>query len=226
VSESFPSTLWSVVLAAGAGADGALETLAGRYLAPVYGFFRASGRSREDAEDLAQEFMAHLLESGALAKADPARGRFRAFMATAARNFLRNDLERRRAEKRGGGRRALSLDAAREDETYEPSARGDDPARALDRRWAHALLGRALATLRGELTEPAARAFALSQEPDAPGYREIGERTGLTEGAVATSIHRARRRLRALLLEEARATVESERDAEEELRDLFRALGP
>src|SRR5438132_279043 len=76
----FPSTLWSVVLAAGDGAPAALEALAERYIAAIYAFIRRSGRSKEDAEDLAQDFFAFLIESGAFSKANPFRGRFRAFL--------------------------------------------------------------------------------------------------------------------------------------------------
>lgn len=222
---AFPSTLWSVVVAAGAGAGPALETLAARYSGPVYAYFRGSGLKREDAEDLAQEFFAHLLESNALAKADPTRGRFRAFLLGSARNFLRNDADRRRAEKRGGGRRRLSLDVERAEEALGLGSDGEDPSRRFDRHWAEALIGRALAALSSELSGPAARAFALAQEAEPKSYREIGVEVGLSEGAVATAVHRARKRLRGLILEEATATVSSPREAEEELRDLLKALG-
>jgi RNA polymerase sigma-70 factor (ECF subfamily) len=222
---TFPSTLWSVVLGAGEGREEALETLAARYVGPVYAFIRRAGRSREDAEDIAQDFFAFLLEANAIGKADPRRGRFRGFLAAALRNFLANDADRRRALKRGGDRRRLSLDVPGLEEALAAGP-AEDPAACFDRDWATRLLARALDRLAGELEPRAAEAFALASAPDAPGYREIGARLDMTESAVATLVHRGRRRLRELLFDEARATVASDAEAEEELADLLAAFGP
>ncbi len=229
----FPSTLWSLVLQAGAGAAAALEELARRYAGPVYAFVRGSGRSREDAEDLAQDFFAYLIESRVLEKADPARGRFRGFLLASLRNFLLNEHDRRTAKRRGGGTVVLSLDVERAEQGLSLAARrgaggapqsAEDAARRFDREWAASLLGRALAALERELKPRAAEIFALAHDPEAPSYREIAARFDMTEGAVTAAVHRARRRLRELVLAEARATVATDAEVEEELRELVKAL--
>src|SRR5690242_19681582 len=80
----FVTTHWSVVSAAGkedtTGARQALDQLCRTYWYPLYAYVRRCGQSPHDAQDLTQEFFARLLEGNWLARADPARGRFRTFL--------------------------------------------------------------------------------------------------------------------------------------------------
>jgi RNA polymerase sigma-70 factor (ECF subfamily) len=48
----------------------------------------------------------------------------------------------------------------------------------------------------------------------------------MTEGAVQAAVHRLRKRYRAALRARIAATVADPADIEEEIRDLFAALGP
>src|SRR5689334_24130250 len=88
----FPSTHWSVVLAAGQApgdaARQALEKLCRVYWYPLYGFVRRQGRSAEDAQDLTQEFFAQFLENERFKGADQERGRFRTFLLACLKHFL------------------------------------------------------------------------------------------------------------------------------------------
>lgn len=177
-----------MVLAAGEGAAGALEDLAERYRAPILAFVRRAGRRPEDAEDLTHDFFIFLVESKALGKADARRGRFRAFLATALRNFLANEADRRRARKRGGERLHLPLDVDAAGGALA-GKRGDDPAAAFDRNWASCLLARALERLRREVSAKACEAFALAHDPVPLAYRDIAERLEMTSD-------RSRRRAR------------------------------
>ena len=54
-----------------------------------------------EAQDLTQAFFAHLLEKQAIGRADRDRGRFRAFLLTALKNYLANEWDKARTEKRG-----------------------------------------------------------------------------------------------------------------------------
>src|SRR4051812_8557054 len=113
-SRDFATTRWSVVLAAGRRTSPesrqALEDLCHRYWPPLYAYVRGRVQDVDTARDLTQEFFARLLEKNILAAADPERGRFRAFLLIACKNFLANERDRARAAKRGGGRPILSLD--------------------------------------------------------------------------------------------------------------------
>ena len=61
----------------------ALAMLCQAYWYPIYAFVRRRGFSPEQARDRTQDFFAYVLERELIARADPARGRFRAFLRTA-----------------------------------------------------------------------------------------------------------------------------------------------
>lgn len=219
----FPSTLWSQVVAAGEGAREALEELARRYEGPILAFIRRQGHGPDRAEDMAQQFFVFLLESNLPARADRRRGRFRSFLLSALKHFLSDEADRLRAAKRGGGRAHLSLDVEGAEETLGvSSARG--PETVFAQLCARELVSKALARLGEELSPRAAEIFERAQQVDGPGYREIGERLGLSENAVAASVHRTKRRLQRILVEEAASAVESRREVGEELSELLAAL--
>ena len=82
-----------------------------RYWRPVYWALRAdSSVAANEARDLTQEFFIRLLDGHVIATVDPARGSFRSYLKGALRHFLLNELRDARAQKRGGGRKLLSLD--------------------------------------------------------------------------------------------------------------------
>ena len=114
----FNTTHWSLVLNAGGLGKGrslssaeALEKLCRDYWPAIFSWVRRSGRSREEAEDITQEFFASLLRYDSFSRVDPQRGRFRSFLLASLKHFLSNRWHRERAQKRGGGRPVFSLDA-------------------------------------------------------------------------------------------------------------------
>jgi hypothetical protein len=104
------------VLAAGdrasPGSREALGKLRCGYWFPLYAFVRRQGRSSEDAEDLIQRFLPYLLERHVIDKARPELGRFRSFLLGCLKNYLAQQRDVARAEKHGGGRLFMPLDAA------------------------------------------------------------------------------------------------------------------
>lgn len=103
----FATTHWSVVVAAGQGADAqasqALELLCRTYWYPIYAYIRRKGYEVADAEDLTQGFFAHVLCRGFLKRASPTKGRFRSFMLGALKYFMADEWAKLQAQKRGGG---------------------------------------------------------------------------------------------------------------------------
>ncbi len=116
--ESFSATRWSVVLAAEEESPDALTALCRAYWYPLYAFLRRQGLSTPDAEDVTQGFFAHLLEKDALTKVDRTKGRFRTFLLASLKHFLADERDRANAQKRGGGRAVISLDACEAEERY------------------------------------------------------------------------------------------------------------
>lgn len=231
----FVTTRWSVVLAAGrgdtTGAEAALSRLCETYWLPLYAYVRRRGHSQEDAQDLTQEFFARLLQHGWVGDADPARGRFRTFLLTALNRFLANEWDRARAQKRGGGATALSLDTTAAEAHYQAAvATAAAPDALYDREWALTLLDRTLRRLAEEQRKAGKTAEFEALSPcltaargDIP-YGDLAARLGLTETTARQAVHRLRKRYRELFREEISQTLEEPAELEAEVRHLLAAL--
>ena len=229
----FPTTCWSVVLAARGlprdDARAAMESLCAAYWFPLYAFIRGRGHPAHAAEDLTQSFFARLIEKGVLDAVERGKGRFRAFLLATCKDFLANHRDREMCKKRGGDRRFVPIDA--EDRLAAASSHGLTPEAQFDRRWALALLERVIHRLADEMDRAGKSPLfdrlkpALLGENQAPSYSSMGEQLGMTEGAVKVAAHRLRGRYRELLREEIAQTVADPADVDDEIRDLFRALG-
>jgi RNA polymerase sigma-70 factor (ECF subfamily) len=66
---------------------------------------------------------------------------------------------------------------------------------------------------------------ALLGDGAAAPYARMAEELGMTEDAVKMAAHRLRRRYRELLRDEVARTVGASADVDDEIRDLFAALG-
>jgi len=227
----FPVTVWTVVLAVREPETRtkALETLCRRYWRPVYVWVRRTGRSQEDAEDLTQAFFLKVLSRSTIERVQRERGRFRSYLLMVLQSFLRDEWDRSRAQRRGGGRVAFSLDVESE-ETAEALATpaGCSPERAFDRRWALEVLEQARQQLGAECAAAGKDGIfrALFPGPGDPEETQpaIAEKLGLTPNAVKLTARRMRRRLEALIRAEVAQTVSSHEELEEEIRYLMAAL--
>src|SRR5450631_4375255 len=106
-SSQFPTTRWTLVVAAAdpqrKEARSALVSLCEGYWYPLYAYVRRRGYPADQAQDLTQEFFIRVLEGRYLDRADPEKGRFRAFLLTSMKFFVADEEDRLRARKRGGG---------------------------------------------------------------------------------------------------------------------------
>jgi RNA polymerase sigma factor (sigma-70 family) len=234
-SGQFPSTHWSRVVAAGGTvgpkARESLTALCGAYWYPLYAYIRRRGYSSEQAQDLTQDFFARILEKGIFAEADPERGRFRSFLRTVCSHYLANRRATESALKRGGARRAVSIDAAEAEVRYARELAHELTAeRIFDRSWALTLLGRVFSQLSGEYADAGrAETFQALQVFLTEGTRtvsqaKIARRLGMTEGAVRVAVHRLRRRYGDILRREIAATLDDPAQIDDEIRGLFTAL--
>ncbi|MBI2926231.1 MAG: sigma-70 family RNA polymerase sigma factor [Verrucomicrobia bacterium] len=233
---AFATTQWSVVLAASADSaqrGEALEQLCRTYWPPVYAYVRCRGHDSHTAQDLTQAFFASLLSRKSLEHLHPGQGKFRSFLVASVNHFLANERDRNHAAKRGGGQALLSLeDITAEDGPLMKLVSHDDPERALDRRWAVAVLNRALHELKTEFAKAGREAVferlkRFLEEEVRPGdYRGLASDLGMTSGAVAVAVHRLRQRYRDLVRREIAQTVASPAEVEEEVRHLLAVLSP
>jgi RNA polymerase sigma factor (sigma-70 family) len=201
------------------------------YWFPLYAYMRRHGYKIDEAEDYTQAFFARLLEKDGLRLADPKLGRFRSFLLTALKNFLVNERRRMRAQKRGGGRKARSLNLENAEGKYalEPVEQLS-PEKLFDRSWALTVLGQAMDKLQAESASRNRQELFerlkvhLTAEKGSIPYRDVADQLGMTEGAVKVAVHRLRRRYRELLRDEIAQTVSTEDQIDQEIRDLFAAL--
>jgi RNA polymerase sigma-70 factor (ECF subfamily) len=235
VARGFHTTHWSVVLAAGeegsAQAATALARLCQTYWFPVYAFIRKRGHSPEQTQDFTQEFFAGFLEKNYVAKAARDRGRFRAFLMSSVENFLHNEHDRAKAQKRGGGQGHLSLDYAAAEERYQfEPVEDSDPAKIFEQQWAATLLETVLIRLRHEFgAEGRMGLFEDLQahlwgDAESIPYAQLAQKCGLTESNIKTIAHRLRQRYRALLREEIAQTVSQPGEVDDEIRHLMRTV--
>ena len=232
----FNTTHWSIVLACSGEDDTgqarqALAKLFQTYWYPLYAYTRRRGYGEQDAEDLVQAFCIHLQEKHALAKADRQRGKFRTFLLSSLQNFLANEEARARAQKRGGGREMIFLDAEDAHARYrlEP-AHKLTPETIFETRWAHAVLEETLAGLRADfIARGKERLFdglASFLTADEPGdsYQQTATRLALPLSAIKTTVHRLRQHYRTRLREEIGRTVSTPDEIDDELRYLRKVL--
>ncbi len=227
----FPVTEWTVVLAARSDEvtrAQALETLCRAYWRPVHAWVRRSGKSREDAEDLTQAFFLKLLSQESVQRADRERGRFRSYLLVMLKGFLSDEWDKSRAQRRGGGQVAFSLDVESEAarEALETPG-GESPDRVFDRRWALEVLEQARLKLGAEC-EAAGKgelfAALFSGAEAEERQSEIALRLGMTENAVKMSARRMRGRLQELIREVVARTVSSKQELDGEIRHLMEAV--
>jgi RNA polymerase sigma factor (sigma-70 family) len=229
----FNTTQWSVVLAAQGSGDNArtaLGLLCRTYRAPVLAYIRGRGYNGDVAEDLTQSFFAQFLEPTHQLGADPARGRFRAYLLVSVRNFIIKSAEHAGRVKRGGRLEFESIDVREQVGVELPDDRAT-PEQAFDRAWAVAALDAALRRLRDEARAAgkqqlfdALRDF-LTEVPDDEDYARVAAALNLRRNTIAVSVHRLRHRLRALVRAEVAQTAADDADFDLELRELRDAFG-
>ncbi|MEL7499461.1 MAG: sigma-70 family RNA polymerase sigma factor [Planctomycetota bacterium] len=232
---AFATTSWSLVLeatqASSPEAVAALSQLCQVYWFPLYTFLRRKGVARVEAEDLTQAFFAELLEKDRLQQADPERGRFRSFLLTSMSNFFSNHRRDQSRLKRGGGQSPIRLDFENADNRFNELASDEmTPERSFQRQWALSVLTQTLEAVSVQYQESGKAELFEQLQPFLTGddqvpYRELANSTGMKEGAIKVAVHRLRQRYGQQLRLQISKTVADPNEVEQELRDLFEALG-
>lgn len=212
-------------------AEAALNQLCTKYWRPVYLFITHRGSTPHDAEDLTQAYFSRLLERAYLRKANPDKGRFRAFLIHDLKYFLSNESERNRALKRGGKVSFVSLDAGSAESRHEavdPSA--TNPDAYFDRQWALETVRLAKLEVardyreQGKETLFAALQSGLVTSPTAEIYTKWEAELGMSNGALKVALHRLRDRLKEAIEAQILETVSSEEELRLEMQHLRQAL--
>ena len=232
---SFEHTNWFTIRKAGAPdspeADVARDHICQAYWYPIYFYVRRLGHSPEDAQDFTQEFFARLYHKNYLQTADSRKGKFRSFLLMMLQRFMADEWDKSRRQKRGGGQEIISMDAQDTEFRYRAEPADDlTPDKAFDRRWAEGLVEKVLEQLHEE--SHAADKVAIYQEmrpfltcENETGCAEAARKLDMSENNFKVSLHRLRHRFGDLLREEIARNASTPEQVEEEIRDLFAALG-
>lgn len=206
----------------------AFEELCQSYWRPLYTFARRGGHSIQDAEDLTQGFLSHLLSRGDLGPLTPDKGQLRRFLKASFQNFITDEIRKGNRQKRGGPiAEWVDLESA-ERQYQRVLSKAATPEEAFDRHWGRTVLQRALHALRERFQARGRANLFIELEPflgsDAPqpAYREIAQRIGQTENTVAAAVSRMRREFRELLRQEIADTLGDDQSVDEELQYLLR----
>lgn len=232
----FATTHWTMVAAAGSEPSPrsakALEELCEAYWFPLYGFIRRCGHSREDAEDLTQGFLLHLIDRTDLRGLDREKGKFRSFLLASLKHFIANERDKKHTGKRGGNVFHLPLDWLDADAKFQLAAKSTlQPDAAYDREWATVLLERVLKDLGEELSQGGKRdEFSKLQKFLVTGRGEIpydvaAKEMGMSPTALRVAVHRMRKRYRQLLKKEVGKTITEGDSVESEFAELLAAFG-
>lgn len=234
VAGLFPSTRWSLVQRARDSSHGALGGLCETYRQPLLVWLRAQGCGAQDAEDAVHGFLEKLLGLDRLVFSPREHTKFRTYLLECFKNHLRDERDKARAIKRGGGTMPVSLDETDADghPVHTPASRDPAPDHLYDRACAEAVVSSALRRLQEECTRAGRPDLCTELIPffyrdeTAASLAQIAARNGTTEGALKVWVCRLRKRLREVIEEEVLQTVAGVEDVPAEVGHLYAALGP
>ncbi len=181
-------------------AQHAASMLYRRHWPVLCAFARARGCEIHDAEDAVQELFAKLVAQGQHERAAAIvdHGEQAAFLFARLRTHLIKRWQHRTRQRRGGGVVCFSL-SDENGENIDVADTHPSPDTELDRDWARGVIERALHSFSLELhAQGRGEVWACLEENIVRGCRAARPQSG----ALRTAVHRAKRRLRALILAE------------------------
>jgi len=231
----FPQTRWSLVVdakqASEENAMRALSELCQAYWFPLYTCARGAKLSPQDAEDCVQGFLARLIEKRSLQLVAEEKGRLRAFLRVSIKNFIAEQWQRNRRQKRGGGAVHLSIDQEWAEGKLEASTgEGAEADSAFDRHWAESLLKTAFERLEAYYDKGGRGALYQEIKGCLVGGGNYGsvdgiaERLGMSSATVRSAVFKLRRRFRDYVEAEVRDTCSDEEETRAEIRYLCQIL--
>ena len=210
-----------------------MDTIASIYWKPVYTYIRLKWRADpQAAEDLTQDFFARSIERDFFAQYDPAKARFRTWLRVGIDRLVANAHEAANRQKRGGGARAVPLDAAELERDIAARAPGPlpDDDELFRREVARALFSHAVDALRAECESSGKqvqwRLFVSYdiEGPDQeqkPTYGALAAEHGVPVTQVTNYLAAMRKRFRALVMDRLRELSASDAEFRAEARDVL-----
>jgi DNA-directed RNA polymerase specialized sigma24 family protein len=234
-ADRFLTTHWSLIEGVQKQQDpdrAMIGLLLQQYWKPVYCYLRRSGYDNEQAKDLTQGFFHEVVLGRHLVqRADPSKGRFRAFLLHALKQYVIDTQRRQTTQRHIPPEKLVPLDAVDPPAQIEAMSTLDAEG-SFNYAWKADLLDRVLAEVRARYSRPGMEGHwgvfqdrlvgpIMSDSPPAP-YAEICRKYGIENEAMAANMLKTAKRLfRSLLEKQVRHTVAGGEAVEEEVREIF-----
>ena len=239
--KSFPPTQWTMLEALRGSDTETYCSLVGQicrmYWKPLYCYVRSTGRGREDAKDITQDFLADWIEKKKFLGAERSKGRFRSYLLKALQRHLHNVYRAENAQKRRpiGGVVSLEDVIPDEDFSFEPAdEKNATPEEVFHRIWLKDILLQSFDAFQQECQATGKEVHLdvfqrcvfepLLHQVMRPPRRELAKQWHLTEKEISARLVTARRAFMGVLREEIRSRVFSEQDVACETQDVFHYL--
>jgi RNA polymerase sigma-70 factor (ECF subfamily) len=235
--QAFLTTQWSLIenIQEGKDQDNALiGYLLRQYWKPVYCYLRHQGHHNEQAKDLTQGFFHEVvLNRDLVGRADASRGRFRAFLLHALKQYANKQDHKERARKRLE-EKAVAFEM--EDEPVLPESVAQTTAEdSYHYAWLSSLLEHVLDEVKEACEDEGMEihwalfnkrvVWPIFGNRTPPSLPELCETYDIDDAKKASNMMiTVKRRFRAVLMEHVRNTVLSQGQAPEELEELLKFL--
>ena len=233
---SFPPTHWSLIDAVQGSEsrehNAALGQLIGLYWKPTYCWLRWHGYDDASAKDIVQEFFLDGLEKMKFEKADSNRGRFRTYILTCLKNFVKNYERNKKAKGREPSRPFVSIDQNQTDGMDLKLFHTKTPEDSFNIAWIRQLLMRVLKALEDECIDTGKQQhYELFRQRiirpileciPQPPIKDLIEGIDLTQKQANNCVVTARRAFQRLLRAEIKMYASTEEEIDLEIKDLFR----
>jgi RNA polymerase sigma-70 factor (ECF subfamily) len=229
----FPTTQWTLIGRLHQKDDAivrrALEDLCAQYHYPLYCYIRSRGFDHHDAQDALHDFLSKLLRNQSFQTADQEKGRLRSFLIVSLQRFLIDWRRQNPAAHTFHHPLAAETEARYRSENLSSN---EDPELLFDRKWAHALLQRALEALANSYEQKNKGALFTTLRPvllaggslRGEDSARLADSIGMREGTLRVALSRLLREFRHALEHEVLQTVSSREEIEAEIRHLKRVL--
>jgi DNA-directed RNA polymerase specialized sigma24 family protein len=234
-AEHFLTTHWSLIEGIQRQQDperAMIGLLLKRYWKPVYCYLRRTGCDNEQAKDLTQGFFHEVVLSRHLIeRADPSKGRFRAFLLHALKQYVLDMRRRQSSQTNIPPQKLVSLEMANLPVLPQTVSQWG-PDECFTYAWKSAILDQTLAAVREDclhanqethwlvFRDHLLRPTLEGREP--PPLKELCRRYSLaSEKAASNMVITVKRRFQRVLRKHLRSTVSSDAEADEELRDIL-----
>ncbi|MFC1792001.1 RNA polymerase sigma factor [Planctomycetota bacterium] len=233
--EAFLTTHWSLIEGVKKHQDRdrvLIGLLIERYWKPVYCYLRRKGYGNEEAKDLTQNFFHEVvLNRNLVERADSAKGRFRSFLLHALGQFLISQKRKENAKQHIPKGKLVPLDIIDPPVLPETILEGS-PEDCFVHSWKSSLLDWTLTELQADCKEQGLETHwnvfrdrvvqPIIDGKKPPSYQDICSTYGIdSESKISNMLVTVKRRFKAALKRQLRATVLSEDDINPELQEML-----